>query len=185
MDDDAILRLFESRDEAAIAATQAKYDKLCTEVARRILHDPQDTEECVSDVMLLTWNAIPPAHPRSFPAFLTVLTRNAALSAYRHLHRVKRGGGEIPLVLDELEDVIPAHDDTESLLDRRLLRETLETFLDEQDAEARQLFVLRYITMMPVKEIAARSGMTESKVKVTLYRTRKKLHRCLKKEGFL
>ena len=185
MDDEAILRLYESRDEAAIAETQAKYDKLCTEVAKRILHDKQDTEECVSDVMLLTWNAIPPAHPRNFAAFLTVLTRNTALSAYRHLHRAKRGGGEIPVVLDELADVIPAQDDTEAALDRRLLRQSLETFLDDLPPESRHLFVLRYISMMPVAEIAARSSMTESKIKVTLYRVRKKLHRYLKKEGFL
>lgn len=185
MEDTGIIQLFEMRNEQAIYETQSKYQSLCSSVASRILGNPQDAEECVSDVMMQTWNAIPPAKPNNFPAFLTAMTRNAALTRYRHDHRVKRGGGELTAVLDELADVIPDSEDVESAVDGSLLRDSLSAFLDGLSADARTIFVRRFISMQPVREIAESYGMSESKVKVTLMRTKMKLRKHLKEEGFL
>ena len=185
MEDTGIIQLFEMRNEQAIYETQSKYQSLCSSIASRILGNPQDVEECVSDVMMQTWNAIPPAKPNNFPAFLSTVTRNAALTRYRREHRAKRGSGEIDAVLDELSDVIPDSEDVESTIDFRLLRESLSRFLDGLSADARTIFVRRFISMQPVKEIAEAYGMSESKVKITLMRTRKKLRSYLKEEGFL
>ena len=185
MEDTGIIRLYEERSEQAISETKSKYAALCSRVAQKILGNPQDTEECVSDVLMQTWNAIPPAKPDNFPAFLTVLTRNAALTRYRSETREKRGGGQVPVLLDELAEVVPADDSVEEAVDGRLLKETLSRFLDGLSADARTVFVRRYISMMPVAEVAAEYGMTESKVKVSLMRTRKKLGAYLRKEGLL
>ena len=185
MEDTGIIQLFEMRNEQAIYETQSKYQSLCSSIASRILGNPQDAEECVSDVMMQTWNAIPPAKPNNFPAFLSTVTRNAALTRYRHEHRTNRGGGEIAAVLDELADVIPDSEDVESAVDGTLLRESLSRFLDGLSEDARTIFVRRFISMQPVKEIAESYGISESKVKITLMRTRKKLRSYLKEEGFL
>lgn len=185
MDDTGIIRLFESRSEQAISETQAKYSSFCSSIAQRILGSPQDAEECVSDVMLRAWETIPPEHPQNFPAYLSVLTRNTALTRYRARNRSKRGGGELPLLLDELADCVSAPDSVEEAADGRMLREALERFLDGLPAETRMIFVRRYISVYSVKEIAECFDISQSKVKITLMRTRKKLHDYLRKEGLL
>ena len=79
MGDQQIIQLFFQRCEEAITQTQKKYGALCRSVAQRLLADPRDTEECVSDTYLRVWNAIPPERPRSLRAYLARITRNLAL----------------------------------------------------------------------------------------------------------
>ena len=49
MEDTAILELYWARDEQAIAETQKSYGKYCYSIAYHILHDREDTEECLND----------------------------------------------------------------------------------------------------------------------------------------
>ena len=48
MDDKQIIRLFFERSEQAITELSQKYGDLCMKIARSILNDHQDAEECVS-----------------------------------------------------------------------------------------------------------------------------------------
>ena len=84
MGDQQIIQLFFQRCEEAITQTQKKYGALCRSVAQRLLADPRDTEECVSDTYLRVWNAIPPERPRSLRAYLARVTRNLALDRYNY-----------------------------------------------------------------------------------------------------
>lgn len=72
---------------------------------------------------------------------------------------------------------------TERLALDMVIRDVLDRFLDELPAETRKIFVRRYFYMSPVKEIADEYGLSESKVTVTLFRTRGKLKSVLEKEG--
>ena len=63
MGDDEILQLFYHRVEYAISAVEEKYGRLCRSVARGILKDERDVEECVNDTCMRAWNAIPPEKP--------------------------------------------------------------------------------------------------------------------------
>ena len=63
MTDEAIMDLYWQRREEAIAATEEKYGGYCRTIARNILADPQDAEECVSDAWLKAWKAMPPHRP--------------------------------------------------------------------------------------------------------------------------
>ena len=65
MEDAQIIDHFFRRDPEALRAAQEKYEKRCLAAARHILPDARDAEECVSDVWLRLWNAIPPERPRS------------------------------------------------------------------------------------------------------------------------
>lgn len=60
MEDTAILDLYWARDERAITETQKSYGKYCYSIAYHILHDREDTEECLNDTWMRAWNAIPP-----------------------------------------------------------------------------------------------------------------------------
>ena len=186
MDDERIIALYWQRDETAISATAEKYGAYCGSIARRVLSDAGDVEECLNDTWLHAWNAIPPHRPRRFGVFLGKLTRELAVDRYRLSHRSKRGSGEYTLALEELSDVISAP--AAAPEDQLLLEElgaAISAFLRTQPALAAQLFIRRYYHLEPVKQLAEDFGIGESKAKVILFRTRNRLHIFLEKEGYL
>ena len=179
MEDEAIIALYFARDERAITETEQKYGSRCRKLGIRILGNPQDAEECCNDVWLKVWNTIPPQHPTHFSAYLVRLMRNAALNLYERLHAEKRGGTQTAVLLEELAECLAAPDDVEAEITEAETGEMLRAFLRNVPAEARNLFILRYVYMLPVKEIAERNQISVSKVKVTLYRTRQELKQYL------
>ena len=175
MEDEEIIALYFARDEKAIAETDRKYGTRCRRLGIRILGNPQDAEECCNDVWLKAWNTIPPQKPAFFSAYLVKLMRNAALNLYEKLHAEKRGGTQTAVLLDELEDCLAAPDDIESQISEAETGELLRRYLKNVSEEARNIFILRYVYMMPVKDIAEKYEIGVSKVKVSLHRTRKGL----------
>lgn len=183
MDDSKIIELYMDRSEQAISETARKYGRYCHYIAYNILHNNEDSEECVNDTYLRTWNSIPPKRPNKLQTFLGKITRNLSLNKYEKQSAEKRGSGQVPLILDELTECIPADRSSETLVEDMVIKETLDRFLDNLSADARKIFVRRYWYMSSVKEIAEEYGLSESKVTVTLFRTRQKLKTVLEKEG--
>lgn len=182
MDEKELLELFASRSERAIAETAQCYGSRCRQLAERILNNREDAEECLNDTLLHAWNAIPPEAPESLPAYLTALTRNIALNRLKANNRLCRGGGRVPAVLEELAECVPAADSVEAEYDRRSFLAAMERFLDTLSRDARVIFVRRYWYMNSCREIADAYQMSESKVRVSLTRTRRKLKTFLEKE---
>lgn len=83
-----------------------------------------------------------------------------------------------------MEECIPAPDDLESRMDDLALREALNGFLGTLGEEKRNIFLRRYWYLDPVADIAKRFGISQSKVKTTLFRVRKRLREYLEKEGY-
>ena len=184
MQDHRIIELLQKRDEAAISEIRSKYGNLCFKIAEQMLHNTEDAEECVSEMLLAVWNSVPPQEPRNLEAYLVTLLRRAATDRLRSLTRLKRGGAQIPETLDELAEVIPAKDNVESEVDRRALTAALRLFLDGLPESSRQIFMERYYFNTPVRTIAERHRMQVSAVNVQLHRIRKKLKKHIEKEGF-
>ena len=182
--DNHIISLYEARDERAIALTAARFGSCCHAVAYNILCNRQDAEECVNDAYLAVWNAIPPAKPASLGAFLTRITRNFALDRYKARNRDKRGGGQVPLVLDELAEVVSGEDDPAAEYERQELLDSIACFLRRQSLRDRGIFIDRYVGMNSTADLAARYGIKEAQVLLILSRTRKKLKTQLEKEGY-
>ncbi|MBR6536664.1 MAG: RNA polymerase sigma factor [Lachnospiraceae bacterium] len=185
MDDRQIIQLYNERSETAISETADKYGKYCYSVAYHILYNEQDSEECVNDTYLKTWEAIPPQCPVNLPAFLGKITRNLALNRYRYYVREKRGCGQVPLVLDELQECVPAVNSTEQAVEEKHLVEVLNRFTHELPVEKRMMFVRRYWYLSSIGEIAEDFEISEGKVKMTLLRIRNKLKKTLEKEGIV
>ena len=99
MEDETIIDLYFAREERAIAETGKKYGGYCRSIAFNILHSHEDTEECVSDTWLHTWNAIPPTRPGCLRAFLGRITRNLSFTRWEAARAQKRGGGQTELLL--------------------------------------------------------------------------------------
>ena len=110
MDDAKIVQLYWDRDEQAIPATADKYGNYCTSIAKNILGNQQDAEECVNDTYMSAWNAMPPHRPNILSVFLGKLTRNLSLNRYKHNHAAKRGGGQVPVILDEIMEFVSGTD---------------------------------------------------------------------------
>ena len=183
MDDTQIIELYNERSEDAIARTSEKYGSFCYYIAEHILHDRQDSEECVNDTYLKVWETIPPQFPDKLSAYLGKITRNLALSRFRYNTRKKRGEGVNAEVLEELAECIASPDNTEESVEEQVLVDTLNQFLREQSEEKRKMFLQRYWYMNSIKEIAAEWSVSESKVKMILLRLRGELKLRLEAEG--
>ena len=117
MDDKQILDLYWERSEAAISETSKKYGKYCRYIASNILHNDEDSEECVNDTYLRAWNSIPPNRPSVLKTFLGKITRNLSLDRYELLNAKKRNGGQMSLIFDEIQECIPSLDSTENIVE--------------------------------------------------------------------
>ena len=196
MEDIEIIRLYQNRSENAISESNRKYGAYCFTVANNILANKEDSEECVNDTWLHTWNVIPPQCPDRLKMFFAKITRNLSIDKLRYRNRKKRGEKvrqkneqkselwEFPLALDELRECVPAADQVEDSIDEKLLSECIDAFLREISKRDRQLFLLRYFFTESVSKIAEQLGMSENAVSVSLHRTRAKLKERLQKEEF-
>ena len=183
MEDREIVSLFWQRDERALDAAAAKYGGYCRTIARNILPDARDAEECLGDTWLHAWNSIPPHRPESLAGFLAKLTRCAALKKWRDARAQKRGGGEADLAYEELSDCIPDRRSVDEALELQELAGRIRRFLDALPATERRVFLCRYWYLDSIAAIAAQFGFSESKVKSMLHRCRARLRDTLKKEG--
>lgn len=185
MEDSQIIELFWQKNPEAISKTANKYGAYCSTIAKNILHNAEDSEECVNDTWLHAWNAIPPQRPNALRMFLAKITRNLSFDRFIAQNAEKRGGGEIPLVLDELAECLAGETDVEAEYESRELGQCIRQFvriLPERDGN---VFVRRYFFTEPVADIAKRYGLTQNNVMVILSRTRRKLKAHLLKEGYL
>ena len=185
MKDSELLQRLSDRDDTVIAALEDAYGGFCSAVAYRILGSREDAEEIVNDALHAAWNAIPPAQPMSLRAYLGKMTRNLALKRLRFDTALKRGGGEVSLALEELEECLPGPDSPEREAEQRELAERIDRFLRTLPETERQIFVERYWYMARIEEIAGAHGFSKAKTTSQLHRTRKKLGRLLEKEELL
>ncbi|MDE6210256.1 MAG: sigma-70 family RNA polymerase sigma factor [Lachnospiraceae bacterium] len=183
MEDKQILDLYWTRSENAISETANKYGRYCHYIAFNILHNDEDSEECTNDTYLKAWETMPPNRPDKLSAFLGKITRNLALDKYRLYNTQKRGAGQISFVLDELQECIPTANNTEHIVDDLMLTQVLNQFLASLSETKRKIFMRRYWYLSTVKEISQDFNISESKVKMSLLRSRKKLKILLEKEG--
>ncbi len=183
MEDSQIIEMFWERNEAAISETEKKYGRYCCLIAGRILGVKEDALECINDVYLAAWNAIPPHRPENLRTFLGKIARRLALKKRRDQTRDKREGGAVDLSLEELDECIPSDRQIDESLEAKELSRIIDAFLETLPVDERRVFLRRYWYFDSVNAIAGRYGFGESRVKMMLKRTRDKLAARLRKEG--
>ena len=181
MTDLQIIDLYWARNEQAIQETDLRYGTRLHTLANKIVQNYEDAQECVSDTYLKTWETIPPKRPDYFFAYIAKICRNFALGVLDWKSAAKRKG-EVVALTQEMEACIP-DPQHERKLEREELGEILNRFLQTLSRDNRVIFLRRYWYLDTVAEIASRYGMSQSKVKTQLHRTRAKLHAFLEKEG--
>lgn len=184
MDDRSIVALYWNRSETAIAETDKKYGPYCYAIAHNILANREDAQECVSDTWMAAWKAMPPKKPAILSTFLGKITRRLSIDRWRSRSAYKRGGGELPLALEELGECTTG-DTPEKALERKELALSFNRFLETLPETERSLFLCRYWYLDSISQISETFGFTQSKVTSMLHRTRKKLKAQLEKEGYV
>ena len=160
MDDKAILDLYWSRSEQAISETDTKYGAYCFTIAYNILSNREDSEESVSDTYMAAWNSMPPKRPAVLSAFLGKMTRYISLDRWKKRSRLKRGGGEMELCLEELQNCVSGQESTEDTVIRKDTISAVNRFLDSLSETERKIFLCRYWYLESVKDIAERFGFS-------------------------
>ncbi len=182
MEDSQIVELYWQRDEQALLETRRKYGSYFYAIAKNILHDHSDAEECVNDTYIGAWYAMPPSRPVMLGTFLGKITRRLCLKRLRARTAAKRGGGEAAIALEELEGCIPAGRTPQEALEAQELARVLDNFLATLPETERRVFLCRYWYLDSIRDIASRFGFSQSKVKMMCKRTRDKLLAYLYKE---
>ncbi|MFT3951432.1 MAG: sigma-70 family RNA polymerase sigma factor [Oscillospiraceae bacterium] len=180
MEDEKIIALFWARDKTAIRAASETYTKLLFAVSYNILKNREDADECVNETFLRAWDSIPPQKPVVLSGFLGKIARNLSIDRFRSGGAQKRGEA---FPLDGLEECLPASLNVEVAFDSAETARSVSAFLREQSAHNRKIFLLRYWHAYPVKEVAKLLGMSQSRVKSSLHRTRLALKKHLEQEG--
>ncbi len=189
MEDQQIVALYWERDERAIRETESKYARYLMTIARNILADEQDGQECVNDTYLRAWNSMPDNRPSVLSTYLGKITRNLAIDVYRKGTADKRQGSQYALSLEELSEELPGEipasaDSVEDTVMAGELSRAISAFLKGRDPQKRNLFISRYFFMDEPKKIAGFAGMNEATVRSILMRERRALKEFLEGEGF-
>lgn len=184
MKDESIVALYWERDELALKETKTKYEHYLLKIAHNVLSDYEDSQESVNDTYLAAWNSMPPHKPSVLSTYLGKITRRISIDIFRRKNRDKRRASEYALSLTELGDCLTDGGTPEETMEVKSLADAINTFLHSLSKDARNLFVGRYYFLDSLKEAAEYCGMSESKAKSLLFRTRCNLKAYLQKEGF-
>lgn len=184
MNDREIISLFAERNERAIEEISRKYGGYCHSIARNILQNDEDAEECVNDAYLRLWENAHEKKPASLKLFLAKIVRNLALNKYEEKKREKRGGGEVTLALDEISELVSGNAQTEAEFSYSELLGAVNSFLRKASERDCGIFINRYFDFYSTAEIASLYGIKESNVLKILSRMRAKLKKHLEKEGY-
>lgn len=181
MDDQKIIELFFARDEKALRESETAYGRYCRAIAKNILASDEDADEVFNDTLLRAWNTIPPEEPKSLKVYLGSIARNLSLDRYRKMTAEKRGGCEVSLCLEEVEEFLA---DTSDEYEKSELSALMNAFLHSLPERECDIFVRRYFYCDSTSAIARRFALKEANVLVILSRTRNKLKNKLKKGGY-
>ena len=183
--DAEIIELYFQRCESAIRQTEKKYGKYLYTVAYNILRSNEDSEECVSDTYLKTWNAIPPTRPTVLRSFLAKITRGVALDRYDIKKSAKRVPEDAITSLSEIEAVMSDFSDLQSDLDTREIGRIITEYIDSLSDRRTYIFLSRYFFARKIDEIASKLLCSRSSVNKELTKMKNELKEKLQKEGVL
>lgn len=173
MQENTVGRLLLEKNEQGMDALLLHYGPLMRYIIAPILQNPQDREDCLSEVSMRVWEKIGQfdGEKGSFHAWLTAITRNTALN-----HARKASGSSA----EELSESTPSPElSPEETLLKKERQEALKTALSRLSYKDRLLFYRKYYYRQSTAQIAAELGMTERAVEGKLYRVKKQLRKSL------
>ena len=182
MGDEEIIEMLFSRAEESISVIDEKYGAACRKIAKDILGNEQDAEECVNDAYLGIWNTVPPEKPSPFSTFLYRILRNLSLKKLE-ANRAKKRSAMFEELVAEIEEFLPAAETVESRVEQRALAAAIDEFLETLTPDNRKVFMRRYWFSESYEKIARDLGMSKGNVSMRLVRTKEKMRKFLEERG--
>lgn len=173
--DGEIIELYWLRDEAAIKRTDEKYGGFLYAMALNILHEHRDCEECRNDTYLSAWNAIPPAKPMFFRAFISQIMRRTAINRYYQNTGKRKIPSELTVSMDECGEFIAEEKSSDEEIDARELGRLISDFVRGLPAKRQYIFMGRFYFADSVTVIADELKVSKSAVYKEIKKLRKEL----------
>ena len=174
MEDKGIIELLWNRSEQGLKELATKYGSFLYRIAMNLLENHEDSEECVDDAYIKTWDTIPPTNPKCLKAYTGKITRNLALNRIKYETAEKRGKN-LTSMLSELEDCVPSSENVQEEYLASELAALINRFVMSLDENEQHMFVQRYWAGESSAHIAKQLGMPENTVNWKLFDLRKKL----------
>lgn len=174
--DEQIIEMYWQREANAIQETDKKYGHLLLSVAHNILHDSLDCEECKNDTYLGVWNAIPPARPTAFPAFIVQIMRRIAINRYKETMRKKRIPSELTISIEDVENMVHSGSSVEEAYAAEEVGKIIDDYVRTLTDRQRYIFIDRYYLSESVVTIASDLSISAQ----TVYREIEKIKQGLK-----
>ena len=183
MEDKSIVELFWNRSEQGLEELNRKYGTFLFRMAYNLLSNKEDSEECVNDTYLKTWNSIPEARPDSLKLYTGRITRNLAINRIKSKSAEKRGQ-QLTEMLSELSECIPSSDNPATDYEFKVLQECIRSYVHGLDDLNQCIFVQRYWMGETVGSIARQTALSENAVSGRLFRMRSELKKALDLAGY-
>ena len=184
LSDEEIIELYWRRNERAIQHTDKKYGRYLYTIAYNIVHDRLDSEECLNDTYLGTWNQIPPTRPNVFQAFLAKITRNIAVDKYRNSSAEKRMASELSCSMNELRECMSHEPSVEEEYAIREMCRILNEYLHSISEKDEFIFVCRYYYSDRISDIAKMLGVSDRTIYRSLSEMRAAFKKKIEEEGY-
>ena len=178
MHEQDMIALLQQHDERGMDALLLHCGPLMRYIIAPILPDPQDREECLSEVSMRVWSRIAQFDPArgSWNAWLTAITRNMA----RNFQRSAQHHSSVQSIPEGTP--APGASPEEAILQAERSA-AVHNALGRLSPGDRALFYRKYYYLQSTAQIASELGMTARAVEGRLYRLKKQLRRMLGGEG--
>jgi RNA polymerase sigma-70 factor (ECF subfamily) len=166
--DEVLARRAALHDRAAFRAIVDRHGPALYRYARRMLDDPQDTEDCVQEAFAAAWTSVPQFAGRSsLRTWLFAITAHKVRSLQRRQTRTA-----MPLPFIATDEVDARAVDPERSAEGTDLLGALNAALRELPPGPRSAWLLREVEGLSYEQIAEVSGTTTSTVRGQLHRAR-------------
>lgn len=179
--DTALVAKARARDQSAFAELVEAQAPRLRRLVEHMLKVPSDREEVIQNALLAAWVHLPAFEGRAqFGSWLHRVTANAALMHLRGQRRkCEHPVGDLnELARASMRDGQPPTcqagscwiEQPDEALQRAELRALVQRKLGELPPVLREVFILRYVEDLSIKETADKLGVTEAAVKTRLHR---------------
>ena len=162
-----VVGLIKAQSDEGLSYLKQHYSGLMHYIVRNILENPDDIDECISDIIVKVWKSIESYSPKKgrFTTWLTVISRNTALNYLKGNDKSN----------DELKDEHIDSCTPEDIVLQKERADIIKKAISMLTNQEQHIFYRKYYYLQKTAQIAAELGMTERSVEGKLYRMRKKL----------
>lgn len=160
-------------DSSAYAALVDKHKEMVFTIAVKIVRNQLDAEEVAQDVFVKAFHALTTFKgDAKFSTWLYRIAYNTAISATRKKKPVFTVIDDKMIdnyTTDQITQMVNEHSESEQI-------EVMNRLMDNLPEEENLLLTLFYKKEKTIEEISGITGLSESNVKVKMYRIRKKMY---------